>query len=55
MAKFVANMTFDGYAEKKRFQKGVVFEMSVKRAKEIEEKIQKDYPEFNIERVEEME
>lgn len=51
MAKFKANMTFNGYAENKLFQEGEEFEMTIKRANEVVEVIQKNYPDFKLTRL----
>lgn len=51
MAKYKANMTFNGYAENKLFQEGEEFEMTIKRANEVETTIQKTFPSFKLTRL----
>lgn len=55
MAQFKSNMTFKGIKEEKEFPQGVPFEMTVKRADEIEKNIQKDFPDFKLTRLDEKE
>lgn len=52
MAKFVANYTFKGKAEKQEFPKGEEFDMTIKRAEEVEKNIQaqKGYEYFKLTR-----
>ena len=44
MAKYVADIDFRGFKEKKDFKKGDEFEMNVERSKEIETTIFKNFP-----------
>ena len=44
MAKFRAKRDFTGYKEKRRFKKDEEFEMSVKRAKELQANVDKNFP-----------
>lgn len=55
MAKFVANYTFKGKAEKQEFPKGEEFDMTIKRAEEVEKNIQaqKGFEDFKLTRVDE--
>lgn len=46
MAKFKAEIDFRGFKEEKDFQKNEEFEMTVKRAEEIETTILKEHPEI---------
>lgn len=46
MAKFKANIRFRGIEENKVFEKNEEFEMTVKRAEEIEANIKKEHPEI---------
>ncbi|KKF59466.1 hypothetical protein [Streptococcus uberis] len=55
MAQFKANMTFKGIKEEKEFPQGVPFEMTIKRAEEVEKNIQKDFPDFKLTRLDEKE
>lgn len=55
MAQFKSNMTFKGIKEEKEFPQGVPFEMTVKRAEEVEKNIQKDFPDFKLTRLDEKE
>ncbi|QBX27686.1 hypothetical protein Javan406_0036 [Streptococcus phage Javan406] len=55
MAQFKSNMTFKGIKEEKEFPQGVPFEMTVKRADEVEKNIQKDFPDFKLTRLDEKE
>lgn len=52
MAKFVANYTFKGKKEKQEFPKGEEFDMTIKRAEEVEKNIQsqKGYKDFKLTR-----
>ena len=52
MAKFVANYTFKGKEENKEFPKDEEFEMTIKRAEEVEKNIQaqKGYEDFKLTR-----
>lgn len=52
MALFKANMTFKGIKEDKEFPQEVPFEMTIKRAEEVEKNIQKDFPDFKLTRIE---
>ncbi|WP_203267591.1 hypothetical protein [Streptococcus uberis] len=51
MAQFISNMTFKGIKEEKEFPQGVPFEMTIKRAEEVEKNIQKDFPDFKLTRL----
>lgn len=55
MAKFVANYTFKGKKEMQEFPKDEEFEMTIKRAEEIEKNIQnqKGFEEFKMTRIDE--
>ena len=44
MAKFKAKRDFTGYKEKRRFKKGEEIEMTVKRAKELQANVDKNFP-----------
>lgn len=55
MALFKANMTFKGIKENKEFPQEVPFEMTIKRAEEVEKNIQKDFPDFKLTRLDEKE
>lgn len=55
MALFKANMTFKGIKEDKEFPQEVPFEMTVKRADEVEKNIQKDFPDFKLTRLDDKE
>lgn len=55
MALFKANMTFKGIKEDKEFPQEVPFEMTIKRAEEVEKNIQKDFPDFKLTRLDEKE
>lgn len=46
MAKFKADIKFEGYKEEKIFEKNEEFEMTVERANEIEATIKKNHPEI---------
>lgn len=48
MAKFKAPMDFEGLKEKKTFKKGEEFDMTVKRAEELEKNINEKHPELNF-------
>ena len=49
MAKYKASHKFKGKKEKKTFEAGIEFEMTVKRSKELTENIQRDYPKLGFE------
>lgn len=55
MALFKANMTFKGIKEDKEFPQKVPFEMTIKRAEEVEKNIQKDFPDFKLTRLDDKE
>lgn len=55
MALFKANMTFKGIKEDKEFPQEVPFEMTIKRAEEVEKNIQKDFPDFKLTRLDDKE
>ncbi|KKF41015.1 hypothetical protein [Streptococcus uberis] len=55
MAQFKSNMTFKGIKEEKEFPQGVPFEMTIKRAEEVEKNIQKDFPDFKLTRLDDKE
>lgn len=55
MAQFKANMTFKGIKEDKEFPQEVPFEMTIKRAEEVEKNIQKDFPDFKLTRLDDKE
>lgn len=48
MAKFKADIKFKGTKENKVFEKNEEFEMTVKRAEEIEAKIKKDHKDIEL-------
>lgn len=52
MAKFKANHKFKGKKEKREFEQGEEFEMTIKRAEEVEKNIQaqKGYEDFKLTR-----
>lgn len=52
MAKFKSNYDFEGYKEKKTFEADKEFEMTIKRAEEVESKIKKieGYEDFELTR-----
>lgn len=51
MAKYKALVKFEGYAEKKIFEPGEEFEMTVKRSEEIEKNVQDNFGHLKIEKV----
>lgn len=52
MAKFKSPVTFKGKKEEKVFEKDVPFEMTIKRAEEVQENVKKDYDiDLNFERL----
>lgn len=44
MVKFRAKRNFTGYKENRRFKQGEEFEMPVKRAKELQANVDKNFP-----------
>lgn len=44
MAKFRAKRDFTGYKENRRFKQGEEFEMTAKRAKELQANVDKSFP-----------
>lgn len=51
MAKYKALVKFEGYEEKKVFEPGEEFEMTVKRSEEIEKNVQDNFGHLKIEKV----
>jgi hypothetical protein len=51
MAKYKALVKFEGYVEKKVFEPGEEFEMTVKRSEEIEKNVQDNFGHLKIEKV----